>query len=334
MSVIKHEIEARGADVDAAVESGLGILGTDRDSVVVEVLDEGSRGLLGIGKRDAVVRLTLMVDTQEKKAPEKVAPPPPVAPAPPPAKATPAKPKEDPPAKQPVATPTTPKPKEERPAAPKEERVEVPPATPTPAPAPIAVEKPVVEVDPAVLTEILAREEVVVAMKHMETLLEKMGIEAIVSAEPSEIDEVTNQRIPIITVDGDNLNPLIGSRGATLNAIQFLLRQMTSQSVHERTTFALDIAGYRERRQQVLAELAQRMADKVADEKRTITLNAMPPHERRIIHMTLREDQRVETSSTGEGDRRRVRIMPQNAGGGKRRSRPRQRRNGNNRDQK
>ena len=75
MSDTKREVEARGADVEAAVAAGLEILGVDRSDVIVEVVDEGSRGLLGIGSREAVVRLTSLVASveisKEEKSPEK-----------------------------------------------------------------------------------------------------------------------------------------------------------------------------------------------------------------------------------------------------------------------
>lgn len=297
MSVIKHEIEASGPDVEAAVEKGLRILNAKRDAVVVEVLDEGSRGLLGIGKRDASVRLTLVVDPLSPVAPvkkpkpevkpvvEKVADVEPVSAA----------------VAEPVAAKADVTPVVAAPAIEQDDQVDdIDDAEPEP-PYDAAAEA-------DLLRELLTSTEVSAAMKHMETLLDKMGYDGIVSAELSDVDEISGKRIPIITVDGDDINGLIGTRGATLNAIQFLLRQMTSQTISDRTNFALDIGGYRARRQEVLADLAQRMADNAVRDGRAVTLNAMPPHERRIIHMTLRDDDRVETRSSGEGDRRRVTI--------------------------
>jgi spoIIIJ-associated protein len=332
MSVIKHEIESRGSDVEAAVQSGLVILGAKRNEVVIEVVDEGSRGLLGIGKRDAVVKLTRMVDTaQPRSAPKQPAPVVEVV----------EEPEEDDwndeddwddeddSAESEEAIPD-PEPVVE---------VEVQPEPVVAESAPIAEEAEdtqvedeedyviVDEADIEVIAELLSSEEVRIAMMHAEAILEKMGVEAVVSADVSDVDEVTEKRIPIIKIDGENVSDLIGSRGATLNAIQFLLRQMTSQSIHDRTNFALDIGGYRERRQAVLADLARRTADKAVRDGRSVTLNAMPPHERRIVHMTLRDDARVETRSSGEGDQRRVRIMPKGASGGGKRKRRRRRSN-------
>jgi spoIIIJ-associated protein len=86
---------------------------------------------------------------------------------------------------------------------------------------------------------------------------------------------------------------------------------MVGHRIRRRANFVIDIEGYRERRQQALARLAERMGQKAVDRDAPVTLEPMPAYERRIIHMTLREDPRVRTESTGEGDRRRVRIYPQ-----------------------
>ena len=80
--------------------------------------------------------------------------------------------------------------------------------------------------------------------------------------------------------------------------------------MQQRTHFVIDIDGYRERRQQALTRLAERMAGKAVKRGSPVTLEAMPAHERRIIHMALRDSSEVRTESTGEGKRRRVRIYP------------------------
>jgi spoIIIJ-associated protein len=144
----------------------------------------------------------------------------------------------------------------------------------------------------------------------MRQLLENLQINATVSAHLSEVDEVTGRQINILDVRGNDLGMLIGPRGETLNAIQYITRLMVSHKVQQRADFVIDVQGYRQRREQALARLAERMALKVSGQGRPISLEPMPPHERRIIHMALRDDQTVYTQSTGEGNRRRVRIMP------------------------
>jgi spoIIIJ-associated protein len=85
---------------------------------------------------------------------------------------------------------------------------------------------------------------------------------------------------------------------------------MAGHALHQRADFLIDVEGYRDRRQNALAQLAQRMARKAVKRGQAVTLEPMSPYDRRIIHMALRNDDRVTTQSTGEGSRRRVRIYP------------------------
>ena len=271
---MKREIEARGQDVESAIETGIKQLGVNRADVIVEVIDEGSRGLLGIGSRDAVVRLTSMQrpaaePPKPKPKPQPVVPPP-----------------------QPKATAVTP-PKVEATV----EKV-----------ADVKEEKATAVTDEDV-AESLANEQEV-AIDIVQTLLAKMQVQATIETNLSEPDEITGRQIVKISVNGDDLSSLIGPRGDTLYAMQYIARLMASHRLHRRTYFVIDVAGYRERREQALTRLAERMGDKVAIRKRAISLEPMPPHERRIIHMTLRNSEDVYTESVGEGKRRKVRIYP------------------------
>lgn len=257
----KREIEVRGADVEKAVETGLQKLGVNRSEVIVDVIDEGSRGLLGIGSREAVVRLVTLV-SDEPPAP---------------------KPKPQPAAKTAVSTP---KPK--------------PAAEPKTAQPSRGAEE-VIEAD---------AEEKTTAVEVVTNLLEKMGIEAELVVTVSEPDDLTGRKVNILDIEGEDLGTLIGPRGETLNALQYLSRLMVGNQLQKRATFVVDVEGYRRRRQQALARLAERMAKKVISRRRPVSLEPMPPHERRIIHMTLRENDEVYTQSSGEGKRRKVRILP------------------------
>lgn len=265
----KREIEARGSDVEKAIEAGLKKLGVSRSEVIIDVVDEGSRGLLGIGSRDAVVRLTAL------SAPT---PPPPAA------KPTPSV----PPQKTAVPTPKpTPKP------APKRET-----AVPTRTNGRDAEDT---DADP---------EEKAMALDVIATMLAKMDVQAELAVSVSEPDDLTGRRVNVIDIEGEDLGVLIGPRGETLNAIQYLTRLMVGNQLQKRASFVVDVEGYRRRRQQALARLAERMAKKVVTRRRPVSLEPMPPHERRIIHMTLRDNDEVYTQSSGEGKRRKVRILP------------------------
>lgn len=251
MGYEKRVVETRGATVEAAIEAGIQLLGVKRQDVIVEVIDEGSSGLLGLGRREAVVSLTALVHTPEAK------------PAPHPT-----------PAPAPEASPE-------------------PPSTPAP-PSPQAD----------------ASGEGEIARSLLAGLLQRLDIQATIQVALSAMDDVTGVRVPILQVEGEQLDRLIGPRGATLDAVQLVTRAMTSQALRQRSSVLVDAAGYREQRAASLEGLAQRMAEKVMREGRALALNPMPPHERRIIHMTLRDNTAVTTKSEGEGDRRRVRIYP------------------------
>jgi spoIIIJ-associated protein len=126
----------------------------------------------------------------------------------------------------------------------------------------------------------------------------------------TEPDDLTGQQRWIIDISGQDLGVLIGPRGETLNALQYVARLMTGHTLHRRPLFIIDVEGYRTRREQALARLAERMADKAVKQGRPVSLEPMPPNERRIIHITLKDNDDVFTESAGEGNRRKVRIFP------------------------
>ena len=291
-----HEIEARGANVEAAIDAGLRRLGMNRDQVTVTVVDEGSRGLLGIGSREAVVRLKPAVvappPPPPPPAPRPVTPParPPAAPQPPPA----------PPPAPPAARPEPPALREQPPARPPQ------PATPTPPP-PAADED---DAAPAPTTDDELAAEAEAAVAVLSELPDKMHVSATVSASASEPDDLTGQRVNVVAINGDDLTVLIGPRGETLDALQFLGRLMVAHKLHRRSNFVVDVEGYRQRRVQALTRLAERMADKARQRGEPISLEPMTAYERRIIHMALRDTPDVYTESAGEGKQRRVRIYP------------------------
>jgi spoIIIJ-associated protein len=270
-------IETKGSDVEAAIQEGLAKLRLSRDKVEIEVLDQGSKGLLGIGARAAQVRLTAKIaDTPAALKPEPPAPPKPQTSPPPPA----------PPKPEPEVKAAK--------AAPEPDKTAV---------APVIDDE---ETRAALETERKA------ALEIVSSLLEKMQVDANLTTSFSDPDDVTGRIINILEIHGDDLSTLIGPRGETLNALQYISRLMVGHQLRARAGFVIDVEGYRQRREQALARLADRMARKVAKRKRAMTLEPMPPHERRIIHMTLRDDSYVYTESTGEGNRRKVRIIPKN----------------------
>lgn len=297
MSVQSGMIEVTGADVEAAVARGLAQLRVSREKVTIEVLDEGSRGLLGLGRRDAVVRLRLREAPAaptppkpvEKPAPPRVEPPPAAKAAPPPA-----------------AKPAPPLPRAE-PAPPPVAKAAPPPR---PVPPPPAAEEEEGEAPVSDLeTDDQRQEEAEVAVTVWQTLLQKLHIDAEVGVDVSEPDDVTGRQINIIELRGRDLSALIGPRGETLDAMQYVTRLMAAHQLKRRVNFVVDVEGYRDRRSQALSRLAERMARKALKRGRPVTLEPMSPSERRVIHMALRDYEGVYTESTGEGKGRRVRIL-------------------------
>lgn len=114
----------------------------------------------------------------------------------------------------------------------------------------------------------------------------------------------------ILDIRGDDLGILIGRRGETLTALQYLVNLVVSRRLKLRTGVTVDVEGYRQRRYQALEGLAVRIAEKVRESGRSITLEPMPPAERRIVHLALKDDPTVATQSVGEGESRKVAIFP------------------------
>ena len=114
---------------------------------------------------------------------------------------------------------------------------------------------------------------------------------------------------PIIDLAGEDSGLLIGRRGQTLQALQFLVNLIVRKQF-EGVRVVLDVENYRQRRELQLREMATTIAKRVAETNRSITLEPMPPADRRIIHTSLTDHQGVSTESTGEGEGRKVTIMP------------------------
>lgn len=115
----------------------------------------------------------------------------------------------------------------------------------------------------------------------------------------------------ILDITGDDLAVLIGRHGKTLDALQFLVSAITIRTIGFRYPVVVDVEGYKNRQRQKLESIARSSANRVASQRKSIKLRPMTPYERRIIHITLRNDDRVETASEGEGNTRHVVILPQ-----------------------
>jgi len=153
--------------------------------------------------------------------------------------------------------------------------------------------------------------DVAIAVGVLENLIQLMGLEAeVVSREPVTAGDGIGMIEAVLDVEGDDLGVLIGRRGQTLVALQYLLNLIVSKQLDRRVSFGVDVDGYRKRREEALVGLAKRMATRVRSTGRSVTLEPMPPNERRIVHLALADDPAVMTVSIGEGEARKVAITP------------------------
>ena len=174
---------------------------------------------------------------------------------------------------------------------------------------PMAEPEAVVEEGAAVEVRDADSPEVEQASGHLTELLALMDLDAEVSVRaPETPGDGIGRASAVLDINGDDLGLLIGRRGATLAALQYLLNVMISRKTGSRLLVSVDVEHYRRRREETLCGLARRMADRVRQTGRSITLEPMPAMERRIIHLVLAEDEAVTTGSSGEGDARKVVI--------------------------
>ena len=156
-------------------------------------------------------------------------------------------------------------------------------------------------------------EDEVIAKQIVSELLAHMGIEAEVVAtdNPSTMDS-GEEDPPTIFIDvlGQDLGLLIGRRGEHLAHLQYIVNLVANKRLGDYTRVIVDVEAYRTRREESLIALAERVARQVSRSGRPIVLEPMPPNERRVVHMTLREHPEVATESNGEGQDRRITVMP------------------------
>jgi len=148
------------------------------------------------------------------------------------------------------------------------------------------------------------------ARKSLQTLLEKMRVRGRITASWGEAADPDEERPLILDVQGDDLGALIGHKGETLAALQTVTRLIVGKQLNKNVNLVVDVEGYKSRREQQLKQLAKRMADQAIQRGRTLSFEPMPPNERRIIHLALRDHPDVTTESVGEGYSRKVTIVP------------------------
>ncbi len=156
-------------------------------------------------------------------------------------------------------------------------------------------------------------EDEAIAKSIVSELLGHMGIaaEVVATDNPSSMDS-GEEDPPTIFIDilGQDLGLLIGRRGEHLAHLQYIVNLIANKRLGDYTRVIVDVEAYRTRREESLIALAERVARQVSRSGRPIVLEPMPPNERRVVHMTLREHPEVATESNGEGQDRRITVMP------------------------
>ena len=192
-------------------------------------------------------------------------------------------------------------------AEPAQVRVTVKPETPEPAPE---TEPPALPPsddadeaeDAATDADLQGTRDAEFAQLMLAELLDRMGLT--LDIQVRSIDPVTLNAV------GPGVAELIGRRGTTLRALQFVLSMMVNKQLERRIRLVVDADGYRQRRENLLEGMAERLAQRVRVTGQQMVLEPMPPDERRIVHLALVDDPEVTTASEGAGDDRRVVIKP------------------------
>ena len=277
--------EATGKTVDEARAKACALLGVQADDLNVsyEVLEMPQKtGFLGLKLTPAKV----CVSVEEPDAPA-------AAPAPAAEEKAPV---------QPV--------KEEQaaPAAPAVEEVPAPAAQPEAAaeqpaaPAAEAAEQPAAEEETEVPINIAENAKVKAAVEYLQEVITKMGVENVT------FSAVQKGEATIIRLDGEKLGALIGRRGETMESLSYLASLVANRLEGDYIKLGLDVAGYRDKRENDLTVLAQRIGNKVRKTGRSFAMEPMNPYERRIIHSAISKMEGVRSESKGEGRDRRVVI--------------------------
>ncbi|MDD4079917.1 MAG: protein jag [Eubacteriales bacterium] len=302
--------EATGRTVEDAVSAGLAANGLSIGDVSVEILEEGSKGLFGLfGSREAKVRLTLkggeetmgtthelFRDSLTGKSASRTQQPQAQAQAPR------AETREEPQISQekPLRQRKPRKPVAES-AAPEAPAPEKPARTKRP-PRPAAPAAPAELVEPAQQAE--AGTPQGIAQKFLQDVTGLMGVPVAVHVKRDDEGNV------LASMQGDTQGILIGRRGETLDALQYLTSLMVNHKREEYVRVNLDSEGYRQRREDALVRLANRMANRAKRTGRRVRMEPMNPYERRILHSALQSFPGIATHSEGEDPNRRVIISP------------------------
>ncbi len=290
-------LEVSAKTVDDAITKACIELGISSDQLEIRVISEGSTGFLGLGSKPAVIqvrRKEVPADVKEEPVLE-VSEEPSVEET-----------KEEP-APEPEKKKENRSKKENRKQQKKEKKFE---KAEKPAPAPVAVPEKKEEKRPVVERT----EEEVAGMKDaaihfLEDVFRSMELPVVITGSYDKEEDALN-----IDMEGDDMGVLIGKRGQTLDSLQYLTSLVVNKNQKNYVRVKLDTEDYRRRRKDTLENLAKNIAAKVKRTHHSVSLEAMNPYERRIIHSALQNNSYVETHSEGNEPYRHVVVTPKRGG--------------------
>jgi spoIIIJ-associated protein len=275
MSPRRTTLELIAPSIDEAIQNGLAELGLSRDEVDIEILDEGNRGLFGLGVRQARVRLTVKQLKSDELALVQ--------------------------ALHEISATSDAEPGEYD----EFDELDILDEIPTDDLEEGPIEGSIKSAQS--LMDDLAFQ---VVHETVNELLEKLGFSAEIEIRYGETDDKHPRPPILVDIHGEDLSMLIGKRAETMNALQYIAGLIASKELGRSITLVIDIEGYRERRYSQVRQIARRMADQAIKTGRRQFLEPMPANERRIVHMELRDNPDVRTESTGEDPYRKVTIVP------------------------
>lgn len=284
------EATATGKTVDEAVDAACKELGMGRDSVEIEVLELPKKGFLGLKHIPAKVRVYMEVEEKQAEQPKKTAA------------------SEKP--EHAILSANEETKKQEKPAS-RSERPEKQQRIAKKDEKPMTEETGEKEDSDEDIDDrgrqIPMTERGSIAYQYIKSVVEKMGIENVA------VSAVQYERAVVIRIDGEGAGAVIGKRGETLDALQYLCGLAANRAEGDYCRVTLDAGNYRQKRRHTLEQLAKRLANNAIKSKRAVTLEPMNPYERRIIHATVSKIKGACSTSLGDEPNRYVVISAEGA---------------------
>ncbi len=281
-------VETSAASVEEAIKEALEQLGASEDDVAIEVLATPRAGVLGLGARAARVRLTRRPRNEASSGVQAPPPAPPLRTG----------------RREPERSPARPEPARSEAPRPAPVDEDVAPSATAPERRPPRESAAAADESDAGRKSAEIEEQSAEAIKILGAILELMGEKA--ELRPLEAD---NESIEV-EINGDGSGILIGRHGQTLDALEYLVNRILARRIKDAVPISLEIESYRARRRQQLHRMALSIGERAKREHEAVKLEPMPPRDRRVIHLALKDDPMLTTRSAGEGFLRSIEIAP------------------------